>query len=56
MKELVARVRPDEQDEQGAALSEYALLVASITVVCEVAVTPLGTQVSTAYSENTSTI
>ena len=38
------------RDEQGAALAEYGLLVALIAVICVVAVTALGTQISTAFS------
>lgn len=37
-------------EERGAALAEYALLVALIAVVCVVGVTALGTHVSGAYS------
>ena len=38
------------QDEEGAALAEYGLLIALIAVVCVVAVTALGTNISTAFS------
>jgi pilus assembly protein Flp/PilA len=38
------------RNEEGAALAEYGLLVALIAVVCVVAVTALGTQISTAFS------
>jgi pilus assembly protein Flp/PilA len=48
MDELVKYFR---RDEEGAALAEYALLVALIAVVCVVAVTALGTQISIAFSE-----
>jgi pilus assembly protein Flp/PilA len=48
MNQLVKSFR---RDEQGAALAEYGLLVALIAVVCVVAVTALGTQISTAFSE-----
>jgi pilus assembly protein Flp/PilA len=47
MYKLVDRFR---RDQQGAALAEYGLLVALIAVICVVAVTALGTQVSTAFS------
>lgn len=43
-------------DEEGAALAEYGLLVALIAVVCVVAVTALGTQISTAFSQIASAI
>ena len=48
MDKLFKRFR---RDEEGAALAEYGLLVALIAVVCVVAVTALGTQISTAFSE-----
>jgi pilus assembly protein Flp/PilA len=44
------------RNEDGAALAEYGLLVALIAVVCVVAVTALGTQVSTAFSKIASNI
>jgi pilus assembly protein Flp/PilA len=44
---LVNRFR---QDEAGAALAEYGLLIALIAVVCVVAVTALGTNISSAFS------
>jgi pilus assembly protein Flp/PilA len=47
MKKLVKRFH---RNEEGAALAEYGLLVALIAVVCVVAVTALGTQISTAFS------
>ncbi|HJY51858.1 MAG TPA: Flp family type IVb pilin [Stellaceae bacterium] len=47
MYKLIDRFR---RDQEGAALAEYGLLVALIAVVCVVAVTALGTQISTAFS------
>jgi pilus assembly protein Flp/PilA len=44
------------RNEDGAALAEYGLLVALIAVVCVVAVTALGTQVSIAFSKIASNI
>jgi pilus assembly protein Flp/PilA len=38
------------RDEEGAALVEYGMLVGLIAVICVVAVTTLGTEVSTAFS------
>jgi pilus assembly protein Flp/PilA len=38
------------QDEKGAALVEYGLLVGLIAVICVVAVTLLGQEISTAFS------
>ena len=51
--QLINRFR---RNEDGAALAEYGLLVALIAVVCVVAVTALGTQVSTAFSKIASNI
>jgi pilus assembly protein Flp/PilA len=53
MEKLVKRFR---RDDEGAALAEYGLLVALIAVVCVVAVTTLGTQISTVFSEIASAI
>lgn len=41
----------EDQQEQGASLVEYALLVALIAVVCIAAVTILGTNASEKFSE-----
>jgi pilus assembly protein Flp/PilA len=38
------------REEEGAALVEYGLLVGLIAVICVVAVTTLGTEISTAFS------
>lgn len=43
-------------DDRGASLVEYALLVALITVVCSAAVTALGDSASSKFSEIDSTI
>jgi pilus assembly protein Flp/PilA len=51
--QLINRFR---RNEDGAALAEYGLLVALIAVVCVVAVTTLGTQVSLAFSKIASAI
>jgi pilus assembly protein Flp/PilA len=37
-------------DEEGAALVEYGMLIGLIAVVCLVAITTLGTQISSAFS------
>jgi pilus assembly protein Flp/PilA len=47
MHKLINRFR---REEEGAALVEYGLLVGLIAVICVVAVTALGTEVSTAFS------
>ncbi len=51
--QLINRFR---RNEDGAALAEYGLLVALIAVVCVVAITALGTSVSTAFSKIASNI
>ena len=43
-------------DERGASLVEYALLVALIAVVCLAAVTALGTTASEKFSEVSSSL
>jgi pilus assembly protein Flp/PilA len=47
MKKLLRRFA---NDDEGAALVEYGMLVGLIAVICIVAVTALGTEVSTAFS------
>lgn len=47
MHKLFRRFR---RDEKGAALVEYGMLVGLIAVICVVAVTTLGTEVSDAFS------
>ena len=47
MGSLINRFR---QDDEGAALVEYGILVGLIAVICVVAVTALGTEISTAFS------
>jgi pilus assembly protein Flp/PilA len=47
MRSLINRFR---RDDEGAALVEYGMLVGLIAVICVVAVTALGTEVSTAFS------
>jgi pilus assembly protein Flp/PilA len=46
--QLINRLR---RDDEGAALVEYGMLVGLIAVICVVAVTTLGTEVSTAFSK-----
>jgi pilus assembly protein Flp/PilA len=47
MHKLIDRFR---REEEGAALVEYGMLVGLIAVLCVIAVTTLGTEVSTAFS------
>jgi pilus assembly protein Flp/PilA len=44
------------REEEGAALVEYGMLVGLIAVICVVAVTTLGTEVSTAFSNIANTL
>ena len=46
--QLINRFR---KEEEGAALVEYGMLVGLIAVICVVAVTTLGTEVSQAFSK-----
>jgi pilus assembly protein Flp/PilA len=46
--QLISRFR---RDNEGAALVEYGMLVGLIAVICVVAVTALGTNVSIAFSK-----
>jgi len=48
MRRLITRLR---QHEEGAALVEYGMLIGLIAVVCLVAVTTLGTEISAAFSK-----
>jgi pilus assembly protein Flp/PilA len=46
----IEQVEVEKKDEKGAAMVEYAIIVALIAVVCIAAVTILGTKASTAFS------
>jgi pilus assembly protein Flp/PilA len=48
MRKLINRFR---REDEGAALVEYGMLVGLIAVICVVAVTTLGTEVSAAFSK-----
>ena len=48
MRKLINRFR---REDEGAALVEYGMLVGLIAVICVVAVTTLGTEVSQAFSK-----
>ena len=48
MRKLIIRFH---REDEGAALVEYGLLVGLIAVICVVAVTTLGTEVSTMFSK-----
>ena len=47
---------PSHDDERGASLVEYALLLAMIAVVCIAALGFLGGELSGDYSSNTSSL
>jgi pilus assembly protein Flp/PilA len=47
MRKLINRFG---RDDEGAALVEYGMLVGLISVVCLVAVTAIGTEVSAAFN------
>jgi pilus assembly protein Flp/PilA len=51
MRMLAAATRSFIKGEEGASLAEYGLLLALIAVVCITAITLLGTNVSTMFSQ-----
>jgi len=51
---IAARLHVD--DERGASLVEYALLLSLIAIVCLAAVTFLGNSASNSYSRSTSSM
>ena len=53
---VVAWVRCRVEDERGASLVEYALLLALIAVVCIAAITLLGTNASTSFSHDANSL
>ena len=53
MRKLIKRLR---RDDEGAALVEYGMLVGLIAVICVVAVTTLGTEVSAATRSDSTAI
>lgn len=53
---IVAWFRSHTTGERGASLVEYALLLALIAVVCIVAVTALGLNLSNNYNSNRTSI
>ena len=50
MRKLIASMKGFLDDDSGAAMVEYALMVAFIAAVCVVAVTALGTALSAQYT------
>lgn len=56
LADLWRRVRSRHDDDRGASLVEYALLLALIAVVCVAAVSYLGHAASTSYSKDGSCV
>ncbi len=54
MRTWLAAAMPARDDDRGASLVEYALLLALIAAVCVVAVTVLGNAASESYSSTAS--
>ena len=52
MKSFKTAARNFVADEEGAALVEYALLVALIAIICIIGVTTLGSKVNTKFTQN----
>ena len=50
LERYVALTAPGAREEEGQTLAEYALILALIAVVCVVAVTFLGTRISSILS------
>ena len=56
MSELLAAHTKFVRDEEGASLVEYGLLLSLVAVVCIVAITTLGTSISTMFTNLASLI
>ena len=56
MKNLAQRVRRFLKSEDGPTAVEYAVMLALIVVVCLVAITSLGTQANTTFSNVASSL
>ena len=50
LRAWLSSIVPDRGDDRGASLVEYALLVCLIAVVCAIAMSVLGSSVSSSYS------
>ena len=50
MKTMISRARAFVTNDEGAALAEYAILIAFIAIVCIVAVTFFGSKISLKFS------
>lgn len=51
MKQFISRIRNFGNEEDGATMVEYGLMVALIAVVCLVAVTALGVNVAAIFQQ-----
>ena len=49
MKSIMTKARAFIRDDEGAALAEYAILIAFIAIVCIVAVTFFGSKISAKF-------
>lgn len=56
MRSLLNKAKLLYEDEEGATMVEYALLLALIAVVCILAVTNLGTAVKTKMNSSTTAL
>ena len=56
MSRVTNRMRDFWQNDQGAALAEYGILVAFIAIVAIVAVTFFGSRISAKFSEYATTL
>jgi pilus assembly protein Flp/PilA len=51
MQKIIAQAKRLVRDEEGATMVEYGLMVALIAIVCIAAVTSIGTQLKTVFSD-----
>ena len=56
MSKLITTVKRFRQDDHGAAMVEYALMIALVAVVCVVAVTALGAALSGQFTTVTGNV
>lgn len=51
MQRLIAQLKRFEREEDGATMVEYGLMVALIAIVCIGAVTTIGTNLNSVFSD-----
>ncbi len=56
MTQLTSFIRSFIDDEEGATMVEYGLMVALIAVVCIIVVTSLGTNLQSVFSKTSSSV